>query len=334
MSGSPRKRAAREAREVVAAAAANTSHVPDAREGVTPTPAQSARTVARGPTPIRQTAPGPAVRKAADNAQAAAAATLADELQPGTVVRIERTKPTWCAGWLEDFVLEDGQSAELRDYIREEYGGRTYRLTMLAADNSVLWTTRVPIAGRPREDGRNIDRDEWEGVTSKQETPPAATGIADAGGMLGAIMPLFEKMMDISKSASAAQLEAVHEAVRSSERNQGELMKQLAQTRADERRENSLPGQLQALAESTESVRALGAVFAGDDEPKESGLAGAGDVATKHFMEGVVSRLFNKEGGGESGPPARRAPQVRRVVRRKAPAAAAGGGIPNAIDGK
>ena len=336
MAGSPRKRANREASQ-----GGDSARVPDARPGVTPAGATPAYARVRAtPTPIRSTTPGPDVRRTADRAQATAAGALAEQLAPGTIARIERTKPTWCAGWLEDFTLEDGESGELREYIREEYGGRSYKLTMLAADLSVMWSTRIAIAGKPKMDGRDIDRDEWEGVTSKAATAPAAaTGEA---GLLAIIMPMFDKMMDVSKGAAVGQLEAVREAVAASERNQTKLMGQLVAMQSEERQSQSLSGQLEALADSSRAVREIGEQLAppaapGETEPDGGILAGASKEAVKHFVSNAMASMA--PGGGPPGappgaPPAapRRPREVRQVVRRKSTPGAPSPAIPDAIE--
>ncbi len=316
MAGRPRTRARR-----AAAADAVTELIPEAE----PAPAHDAPADVRprdARTRLRARAPGmgPRTRTAVDGAQADAIGSLTAQLDPGNVVRIERTKPNWCAGWQEDYVLEGGDTGDLLDYLREEYGGRTYRLTIMSAAGDVLWVSKVNIGGQPKEEGRVLERWRYEGLPSpesashRDQPPPPAP---QQGIGFTEIMGVLTMVMESQKDAAAAQLASVQRAVESNNEQTTTLVNHLVSERNSERERQSFGGQLQELVDGTAALKkassAFGAAAPSDDGDDGDMLKGAAKEAMGHFISNVMASEF---GGTPKSEAAARAPRApRRVVR-------------------
>lgn len=271
-----------------------------------------ARTDTRGPrrvVPLKQPTIGKATRERVDEFTADAAGSLAQQLTPGLCLRIERLQPRWCAGWLEDFPLDSGELGELYEYLADEYGGKVYKVTAIDAGNNPLWSSRVNVAGPPRHAGRVVTRAQWEGEPDGA-APAAPTAAPAVGNGLGDTLAFLKLVLDQNDKASAAQLEAVREAVNTSKESTTELMQLLVQERADERKSQSLGGQLADLVESSKAIQKVGKFFGaadGDSAAEERGvLQGAADEAMGHFVEQFVTSQFGQK-GEESRPRVRRA---------------------------
>lgn len=243
--------------------------------------------------------PGPATRAAADQAQAEAAATLAEQLSPGVVVRLERTQPRWAAGWLEDNALELGEVGELYDYVREEYGGRVYRVTVLSPGGHPLFSSRLNIAGPPRHNGRVINRAEWEsdGDDAAHARPAAAAAGGDA---MAPFVQLLGMVIASNREAGEAQAQAMKAAMESNTKQTQRLMELVVEDRAERERGQSLSGQLTALVESAKTLRKAGKLFgaAGGDAPAAATpdlMEGAKAQALEHFLGNILQSEFPSE---------------------------------------
>lgn len=96
----------------------------------------------------------------AQHATAAATAAVARQFPPACRIEIERMAPAWCRGYLETTDAEALRGMGLREYLRENWGGERYKLTVRENDDPsspVLWSAAdVQIAGRPRHYGQDL----------------------------------------------------------------------------------------------------------------------------------------------------------------------------------
>lgn len=269
---------------------------------------------------------GPQSRAQADHTTASEMARLAQSLRAGVQVRIERIKPTWCAGWIEDLTLDSGSLAELYEHLREEWGGRSYRCTVLLANGLPAFETRIEIAGRPREEGRLIERE-----TDKPAPAPIVQAPAPSQDMAG-LLGVFQLVMSTNQKATEAQMAAMRElSERSAAQNQG-LIEAMLQSRTAEQRGGSLAGQLSELMEANRTIekvrKTFGAANPGESAPaeKEDLLQGALKEATKGFFSSVIaSEMAGKMAprsaprGAQMAPRPRLAPNPIQPSPRPAP---------------
>ena len=330
VAGTPKKRARKEAAD-------GTPTVPEAAiaGAAAAAPAETGAARARARSRATRTAHvGAETRKLADAVVAGDLAELACQLQPGAVLRLERVRPAWCAGWLVDYPLEHGDLGEAYSYIAEEYGGNVYKATVLVGDQP-MYTAKISVAGPPRDGGRLIQRWQWEGgeppAPATAAQPPAQQGVGTSD-----MMQLFTLMLQQQQQAAAAQLAAVRESVDRQAAHTESLMQRVIDARAqeDERRQavehrQSLAGQLQELAEAKSALDKAGKMFtragaaAGAEDDQDSDLVkGALKEAAAHFATQALGAQF-------SGAPA--------LARRRPPPPGANGvakrrsaGIPDA----
>jgi len=234
---------------------------------------------------------GPHTRAAADVSQADATQAFARQLAPGVGIRIERLQPKWAAGWLEDMALEGGDAGELYAYVQEEYGGRVYKVTILAAGGQPLYPAKLNVAGPVRHHGRVVSREQWEGDSGGV----ASTNATPAAGETGAMVQLLKMVLDTNKQAAEHQTAAMAAAMQSNTRQTQELMSLIVQERGEDSRAKTLAGQLEELEKSSRALQRAGRVFGaakgrGDDD--DGGMMGAAKkVATEHFLTAALGSL-------------------------------------------
>ena len=319
VAGTPKKRARKEG-------AAGTPTVPEAAiAGAAAAAPSEARTRTRARA-TRAAHVGPEVRKLADAVVAGDLAELASQLQPGAVLRLERVRPSWCAGWLVDYPLEHGDLGEAFAFIQEEYGGQVYKTTVIAGETP-MYTAKISVAGPPRDGGRLIQRWQWEGG----EAPATAAQPAQQGVGTSDMMQLFTLMMQQQQAAMGAQLAAVRESVDRQAAHTESLMQRVIDARAqeDERRQavehrQSLAGQLQELAEAKSALDKAGKMFtragaAAEDDQDSDLVKGALKEAAAHFATQALGAQFS---GAPA--PARRQPGANGLAKRRS------AGIPDA----
>jgi len=115
MAGRPKRRAQLEQQSL-------STPIPDALSTPEPmrAPAPARARMREAPTPIRRGGYlGASSRAAADSAAATELNGLAQALRPGAQVRIERVRPSWAAGWIEDLTLDVGGLGELYEHLQE-----------------------------------------------------------------------------------------------------------------------------------------------------------------------------------------------------------------------
>jgi hypothetical protein len=207
------------------------------------------------------------VRAVADAAGAEQLGAVVRALRAASMVRIERLRPHWCKGWLEDFAVESGDVTELLTYLRDEHGGESYRLSVLGPDNVVIADAHQPIAGRPRDRGRLIDRDVWEGRAPVAATAqPVAVAAAPQQNPSGDILNTVLGMM---RDANAAQFKAVQEMRAADSRQTAELIASINRRteHADRPRGPTFVEQVNEIVASTRALSDMREAIAIDQPP-------------------------------------------------------------------
>jgi hypothetical protein len=172
-------------------------------------------------------------------------AQLAAALTASLSVDIERTHPLWCKGWLETYELQSPDVRELRAYIKEEYGGQTYRISVLNSAGAVLYSGKLDVAGQPKDQGRAITRDAWDPQAGAVKTGAADNGLG--GGLVG-------KVIDMMRESTRDQMNAVKDMVTASRQETKDLIASIVQVRANENVQQSFASQLNGFVETTVAV--------------------------------------------------------------------------------
>lgn len=331
MPGRPRTRAKREA----AAAAAAGIRIPDAQPIPAGTPVPNTRTHARV-SPPRMAMPGfvgNQTKAAADTLEAERLRAVASQIRPGVTVQIERTRPTWCAGYLEDYPIDqDGEAfAELRAYVRDTYGGARFRLTVISSSGITLAEGNLPVAAPPRHFGKPIDRERWEGNLSQRQDAPTTARAPEASPIAApaasANETLLGLVLGLVKDSNQATLTSVREMTAQTREQTADLVKAIIGTRSEERRERSITTQLGELVDVTRAVdkvnrQLFGAAARGQQgDPDEQ----ADREASRFFTRAVFGKMFGVDpttggpssrpaAGGAGAPPTQQQPPRRRVM--------------------
>lgn len=322
MAGRPKTRARREA-------AAAPGDIPDALTAPGPNARTRARTREAPALHVRPGGVGPGVRSAADSAAAGQLAGLAQALRPGALVRIERVRPSWAAGWIEDLTLDLGGLGELYEHLQEEWGGRSYRVTVMLPNGAPGFESRIEIAGPPLDEGTVIDRDEWNGNPGKREReareareriPNARSSSSDTGGGLDALA-WVKLLLDTQEKAAERTEKAISQLVTTSAAQNQDLIDAMLQARTAERGPN-LVQQLGELEQAKRALDRMGRVFGAADRSADGAgddglMSGALREATKQFVGNVMASQF----AGSMGPAQRPAAPAAPPGRAPAPAA-------------
>lgn len=250
---------------------------------------------------------GPEARGVADATAADEMRRLASVLRPGVQVRIERLKPGWAAGWIEDLTLDTGAVGELYEQLREEWGGASYRCTVLQANGLPAFELRISVAGPPRHEGKRIDRDAWTGERSSNPAPaPVVQQAPQQQSDISGILSVFQMIMDTNARATQVQIDAMRElSSQSAAQNQG-LIESIVNARTTETRGGSLAGQLTELMEANRAIervkRNFGAAApaSGGGEGEDDGMGGVVKEAAKQFFSNVIASEFAR--GGQQRP--------------------------------
>lgn len=309
MAGRPKTRARREA-------AAATGDIPDALTQATPNARARVRTREAPPLPLRAGGVGMGARNAADQAAAGQLAGLATALRPGALVRIERVRPSWAAGWIEDLTLDLGGLGELYEHLQEEWGGRSYRCTVMLPNGAPGFEGRIEIAGAPLEEGTPIDRDEWNGQPGKRErearaarerVPNARSSNDQPPGGFDALA-WMKLLLEMQRDQADRSEKAMRELVTTSAAQNQDLIDAMLQARTAERGP-SLVAQLGELEQAKRALDRMGRVFGAADRSAEPAgdddlMSGAVKEAAKQFVGNVIASQFAGNTGPQT-PPAR-----------------------------
>jgi hypothetical protein len=295
------------------------------------------RSVAIPPRALRSPLIGAATRAAVDDVQADTMRKLAELIKPGVAIRIERVRPTWAAGWIEDYPTDGAGDAlgELYEHLRDEHGGQLYRLTILAPGEQPLYVGAQAIAGPVRVSGRAMGRDAFEMATRPpvERAPSSAPDPFPIGSIVTALAGFLQTMMERQDKSAQMQLDAVRDMVRIGQKQGSDLAAAVLQVRADERESKGLASQVTELIEGMDAVEAVKKRFGGGnksgrEDDHTDPMNGVLAEAAKSFLGNVMSSTA-----------ARRAsqPKPRRVVRRMPVSANVGEqtlGLPDAIPGQ
>ena len=318
MAGRPKTRAKRalaeaaaETRQAAEAVVAAVQSMPEAVRRETPTQATvRARARELEPAPATTAKPlelGTETRRAIDHDQAERLRALMAALRPGHTLQIERLRPQWAAGWVEDYVLDDVDTLpEVRGYLRDEHGGSLYRLSVIA-QGKVLYAGRMEIAGPPKLAGRVADRDAWEGVkrggnVGVQPSSSSSTAQSDTAGMLGVLRLFFDQQKLLTEST----IESARDMVRQGSEQTRELVTEIVKGREQGQRDRSLGAQLGELVEATRAVDRVRKVIGGPtqkaqqpDNPDEQGtmLQRAVNRAGEEFVTRAIMSRVAPQGG-------------------------------------
>jgi hypothetical protein len=240
-------------------------------------------------------------RAAVDQAQVNTLRAIARVLRPGTRLRLTRTRPSWCAGWLEDITLEPGEGiGYVLEYVRDEYGGAMYRVEVLAAGDVSLYEAPLPIAGQPKDHGQPIDRAKWEGwqrrETRERVQPSHARGAADDGGQLNVVMQIAQLFLGQQRETQSAQLESVRAMVDRQTEQTTTLVNAVLERRDGEQQRGSFAAQLGEFAATTRAIdkvrkQVFGAAAGKPDDGKEE-LDPVVDEAKRAFVQHAMGTLF------------------------------------------
>lgn len=322
MPGSPKKRRRREASE-----RAETVAEPVQRAGTHDAPAPPR---ARAPA----SAPGRAQRDVVDRMAAQQLQELANVLQPGVLVDIERVRPRWCAGSLETYELDDGNVRELWDYIREECGGERYTLTVLHPNGQPAFVTTMRVPGPPRHEGERVTRREWRTlINGEPETEPAtaqapAVGAQGQWGFMETLLGpqgIMQAVLTENGRSGASQMASVEKLTTETRETIKDLVTAVGLQANQAREANSLMGQLEEFRTTMGVFQSVKDELTPEapDAPEESD--GMLKTARELFVKKVMMSL-DKSGDDRPEKPRKRRPQNGR-------GAGDASGIPDAVSG-
>jgi len=314
VAGSPRKRAKNEQKKAeelraerpeadpipnaIASPTGNVVTPPDARAR-----AQTNHAPARAPAPPRRQppamAPGPQLRSTVDQLQAEEVGQLARVLRPGLFMRIERLRPHWCAGWIEDYPIQDAQVTELLEYLSEEHGGNLYRVLVVSPDGQPYFETRLKIAGPPRSAGRLIDRDRWEGRERNDSPKPQENHRSNGNdwqGLVQGLGDMFRLVLDTQRQTADRTMDAVRSLNESQSQQTQTLISTIVESRERADSRGSFASQLREVAQANEALQevkdALREPVTPGGEEDESVMNAALKAATTDFLGGFMKAKF------------------------------------------
>lgn len=246
---------------------------------------------------------GAATRDAVDERQAQAARSLSQALRPGVTLRLERVRPTWCMGWVLDYPVSEGDSlSELRELVRDEFGGQSYRAYVLGPGDVVLFEGKLDIAAPPKDGGRNINRLKWEG-----RDEPTTEKQSHAGDELGGLSGFLKLFMDQQRATSDAQLESVKSMVTSTHEQTTALMRSVVDARGAESKQRSFGEQLGELVDATRGIEKARKQLFGAARERDAGAEGGTDLervereAKTAFMQAVVGHFVRPGAAPQNG---------------------------------
>jgi hypothetical protein len=191
-------------------------------------------------------------------------------------------------------------TGDLFAYIQEEWGGQSYKLTVLALDGTPLQEHRVRIAGPPRAEGRRLRRSDWDGDDERQAPPqPQQT----AGALGGDALALMQLIMTEARENRNGILDAVQAIQNQSASSVKDMLTTMAANQENAQARASFAAQLQEFSEGAQALNQVRDEIAAtapqaDGEPAPGALAG---FATEKFAETMIERFTRPQ-----QPPTRR----------------------------
>lgn len=340
MAGRPKKRAQLELEKKIAAVSAGgtvplesspassttSAPIPDAQQtvGYARTRARTHARPMQGTT--RAQSPGPATRAAIDDGAARVVRSLATVIKPGMRLRLSRTRPTWAAGFLEDYPVSEGDSlATFFEHVRDEYGGQSYTVEVLAAGDVQAFEGALTVAGPPMERGKPINRAKWE-CRDEEEQPARRTNVVERAAPafpVEAIVSIATLVLGAFQKHQSEQLSSVKEMVTQSR----ELVVAALGQRDKQEQRTSFAAQLGEIVDATQSLDKVRKVIAGPtpratargDEDESSDTALMVNAAKKAFFGGVAEHFARELAPKAAGAPAPGQVPARAVPRRQRP---------------
>lgn len=250
---------------------------------------------------------GPETRHAVDEQRAQQVRDFVSAMgRNAAEVQIERTRPTWCAGYLESYDVGPHGWRELLEYIRDEHGGHKYRLALVTPNGHELAHVNQPIAGPPRERGRVINREAYERRLNGEEPNKAAQPAQPQPTQPQQPHPdvqIMQMMIDQQREGNKATLEAVRDMVQSSKEHTNQLLGELVKPQ-----QGSLGEQLASLHQNVRAVEKIKSDLAPEPEPApepdddKPDLSQQREQMTSQFLQQAI--LQKIMGGGSAAPAA------------------------------
>lgn len=291
MAGTPKKRAKQAAAQAVQQAAPPDA-IPNASVAAMRT---RARAPARAVPPV-----GPTTRAAVDAGQASTLSELARHIHPGYTLRLERLRPVWCAGWVEDIAVDTSSVGELYNMVRAEFGGSHYRVVVLGNQESVLYEGRLTIASPPCVGGLPINRAKWEqlmqGVerSPARERSPANEAVTDrSAGDHTLVRMLWEQSRELSK----IQAESSRATVEAMQTMLAKVMSQQQPARSG----GSFLEHLGEFVQAQQAMERVSKVFGRARRDEADASADNPDVMQQAFFQAVIAKLMGGPGPTTNG---------------------------------
>jgi hypothetical protein len=266
---------------------------------------------------------GTETRRIGDSQYADALTQLAYVLRPDNIVTIERLQPSWCVGYLEDFVLspEFAGVNELRAYLRDTYGGKVFRVTVLYPNGQPAWESRINVDAPPRYEGRLIYRDTWNGDRAPETRAPAHVE-RQAPQPQQSNASVFSDLKDVLSFAVSFATEGSRdrdnkmvEMMKESRESTRELVKALLERDTATAKAGSFREQLGEFVQASQALDEVKNQLAPDAgqgaQTEESIVDGAMREAMKGYIGNAIGAFTQKGGMG---------PIVRSHARARAPA--------------
>lgn len=278
MAGQPKTRAKREAEARAAAELAasealgfDPGTIPEAVtvhpvDGTVP---GSAYTRARArpfqPTGKGSITAGPATRSAVDTAVGQEMSRLAQALRPGVVARLTRTRPTYAAGWVEDYPLDSDRVGELLEYLANEHGGQSYKVTVINPSGHPYFESNIQIAGPPKRRGKLVSRDSWDGPEAEIVAQPAKQDQS-----VELLLKFMALQVENERHSADRLLKSISDIVASSKESNAQLMREIVSQRRAEAEATNINTQIENLGRA---VGALRRVASSVEPPKAEPIA-------------------------------------------------------------
>jgi len=142
------------------------------------------------------------------------------EVGQGWKVSLTRIRPTWCAGWVET-LDHDPESPISLEYIRDMWGGQTFRVRLLDEVGNYKAQTQITIAEEPRKNGKRIKHPE----EIEAEKTAMALRLAQPQQDTTVLAKMLEIMNANNQGSMALLVESLREqrqmATQNTQRNQG-----------------------------------------------------------------------------------------------------------------
>lgn len=297
-------------------------------EDLTP---HNARTHARTrevlPPPLHRASTGPATRNESDRRNASELSELAEKLNAGMSVRLERTRPTWAAGWVEDVMIDDHDLASVIDYVNQEHGGQMYRATVIGVDGAPLYTARLPVSGPPRRQGKILPRSWWTGDDPEPRianpiAQPQREQTAAPGFDLNAIVNLVSQITSQGRERQDTLVDSVREMNAQNQATTTKLLTALMSHREQERQGGGLRDQLRELVQAKQAFEEVQEVLGVAPPTRDQNPSGEDDMMQSVMKEaavGIIRQGLQNDANRTQQPSAPRQPPpgFRRVEPRQ-----------------